>query len=71
MMKPDLKVSIAWGTRTQLELALKLKKKYDEPHKHGYPVNARLTYGCGDGMPVSQRVIEFFSDFDYAIFYLE
>jgi len=52
-------------------LALKLKKKYDEPHKHGYPVNARLTYGCGDGMPVSQRVIEFFSDFDYAIFYLE
>lgn len=68
MMKPDLKVTIAWGTDGQQDLVMKLKDKLDTLRKMGYPVDAQVVFNNGNGIPIAQRVIEIFSNFDYAIF---
>ena len=68
MMKPDLKVTIAWGTENQYDLARALKIKLDTLRKKGYPVDAQMIFSTGNGIPISQRATEIFSNFDYAIF---
>lgn len=68
MMKPDLKVTIAWGTESQYDLARALKIKLDTLRKTGYPVDAQMIFSNGNGIPIVQRATEIFSNFDYAIF---
>ncbi len=68
MMKPDLKVTIAWGTESQYDLARALKIKLDTLRKTGYPVDAQMIFSNGNGIPIAQRATEIFSNFDYAIF---
>lgn len=68
MIKPDLRVTIAWGTGDQFHLAKAIKDKLDTMRKQGYPVNAQMVYSTGNGIPIAQRVKDIFLNFDYAIF---
>jgi len=67
-MKPDFKVTIAYGTSVSGDLAKKLYEKLLDMRSKGYPVIPQMLFENGDPGSISSIAHKIFSDFDFAIF---
>ena len=80
MMRPDVKIAIAYGSNAQREVADLLRKKLLAYQKQGYPVSVSIVKEDIDELEnnlkaresketaIAEMMEKYFSDFDYAIF---
>ena len=68
MMKPDFKVTIAYGTSVSGNLAKKIYEKLLDMRSKGYPVIPQMLFEDGDPGAISSIAHRIFSDFDFVIF---
>jgi len=68
MMKPDLKIAIAWGSNNHAKLAVELHKKLSHMRESGYPVESLMIAEDGDGRTLQKRVLDLFSNCDLIVF---
>lgn len=72
MMKPNLKVTIAYGSVRTEKVAVALAKELGAlKKKNGYPVLPQLVYNNDNGIGIHGNVHQYFSDFDIAVFIVD
>jgi len=84
MMRPDIKIVIAWSGIYQHQVAVMLKNKLTAYIKQGYPISVSLISedrlpggtrgyatrqdGKTEAVRIAEKMKKYFSDFDYAFF---